>query len=545
MNFLRSNKLFFFLITVWLLLCAAIRPMAIPDEGRYGDISRWMYESGDWLVPRLNGLPFFHKPPLLHWLSTGFIEVFGLHTWTLRLAPVMAGLVTLLSIFWFVRKHTNEALAKTSVLVMLGSLLFFGSSQYINHDLLVASWMTLTIFALADFVLTHHRPSLYIGYAACALAFLSKGLIGILLPGLVLLPWIIATGNYRKILSVLNPLAILLFAVIAIPWVVLVQQKYPEFAHYFFIDQQFSRFNSSEFNNKQPWFFYILCLIVSYMFWLITMRGKWSWQEAQSTLGRPIQGLLLWWTFAMLVFFSLPPSKLAGYILPATAPLSILLATRIEAIRQNPRVAKAQGLWSLTPLVLVGIALLVSGIYAQNIPDSTPAIILHLTYLGIMVLAGCVLLALLTICDKLNGVYLTFLVASLFGLTVTLTSTQVYHKNNINQMDFSSALTPDRTLVYDHAYFYDVPFLLDTHRPIALVGEWDQQMHDNSALELRDSLKFEPQNQQYFWTNATFSQKLKSGQPLAVFTHKNTKLDVDPAHERVFAYRNYDVHFVN
>jgi len=51
------------------LLFAAIRPLAVPDEGRYGEIGRWMLMSGDWLTPRLNGIPFFHKPPLLYWLD--------------------------------------------------------------------------------------------------------------------------------------------------------------------------------------------------------------------------------------------------------------------------------------------------------------------------------------------------------------------------------------------------------------------------------------------------------------------------------------------
>jgi 4-amino-4-deoxy-L-arabinose transferase-like glycosyltransferase len=47
-----------------LLLLAPLRPLVMPDEGRYGEIGRWMLISGDWLTPRLNGLPFFHKPPL-------------------------------------------------------------------------------------------------------------------------------------------------------------------------------------------------------------------------------------------------------------------------------------------------------------------------------------------------------------------------------------------------------------------------------------------------------------------------------------------------
>lgn len=63
----RSSKTLLICLSLWLLISVFIRPMSVPDEGRYGDISRWMYESGDWLIPRLNGIPFMHKPPLLHW----------------------------------------------------------------------------------------------------------------------------------------------------------------------------------------------------------------------------------------------------------------------------------------------------------------------------------------------------------------------------------------------------------------------------------------------------------------------------------------------
>lgn len=540
-----SNKVFFIFIALWLLLCTTIRQMSVPDEGRYGDISRWMYESGDWLVPRLNGLPFLHKPPLLHWLTSGLLEVFGVHVWVLRVVPAMAGFITLLAIFWFIKKHVNESLARTSVMVLLGSLLFFGSAEYVNHDLLVATGMSVTIFALADFVLTNNRRSLFIGYIACALAFLSKGLIGILLPGFVLLPWIIATGQYKRILPTLNPIAIVLFAAIALPWVVLVQQKYPQFVHYFFIEQQFDRFNSSGFNNKQPWYFYIAILLGSFLFWLVYLRAKWSWQQTKTTLGPQLHWLMVWWSIAMIVFFSIPQSKLAGYILPAVPPLAILLATGIEQIKQNPLLAKQRAWWSLVIPGLVGIALMLCPTYAKHIRDITPDEVNFMIGLGGAMLMACAVLAVLLHKDKLNGVQFTFSTVSLTCLIALITANQVYHKNNVGQTGFVSELGPNRTLVYDHAFFYDVAYLLDTKKPISLVGEWDRQLSDSTAQQLQDSLRFEPQHAQYYWSTVQLGQHIQSGQPLAVFTRKGAPLSAPASHEKVLHYLNYDVHLIN
>ncbi len=69
-----------------------------------------MFESGDWLTPRIDGLPFMHKPPLLHWLSSMFMELFGVHVWVLRLVPVLAGTLMLVGLFLFVKSIFQKAL---------------------------------------------------------------------------------------------------------------------------------------------------------------------------------------------------------------------------------------------------------------------------------------------------------------------------------------------------------------------------------------------------------------------------------------------------
>ena len=73
----RKSRLTLAALFMLLLVLAAFRPLAVPDEGRYGEIGRWMLQSGDWLTPRLNGIPFFHKPPYLYWLEALSLATFG------------------------------------------------------------------------------------------------------------------------------------------------------------------------------------------------------------------------------------------------------------------------------------------------------------------------------------------------------------------------------------------------------------------------------------------------------------------------------------
>ena len=103
----RSSWVLFLAVFAFFMALLDIRPLSVPDEGRYGDVSRWMWMSHDYLVPRINGVPFLHKPPLLHWLSVGLLQVFGQHIWVLRLVPTLAAMLILFVMFRFAKRYIN------------------------------------------------------------------------------------------------------------------------------------------------------------------------------------------------------------------------------------------------------------------------------------------------------------------------------------------------------------------------------------------------------------------------------------------------------
>ncbi|HOB65756.1 glycosyltransferase family 39 protein [Ottowia sp.] len=327
------------LLACWVLLVllGAVRPLALPDEGRYAEISRWMLVSGDWLVPRLNGLPFFHKPPLLHWLQASAMGVLGAHAWAARLVPAAAAGLMLAGLYVASRRLVGEPLARRAALMLALSAGFLLGGQYINHDMLVASWIASAIWCFALAFLQAgdggrpHAGWARAGFVCCGLGILTKGLIGVALPGLVLFVWLSLARRWRQVprLPWLSGLA--LFAAIAVPWFVLAAQRYPDLWSYMFGAQQFGRYTGGGFNNQQPWWFYVAGLLLLLFPWPVFMffrrpalankAADASEKIANDTL------LLAWvWLLAILLFFSIPRSKLIGYVLPVLPPLALLAA---------------------------------------------------------------------------------------------------------------------------------------------------------------------------------------------------------------------------
>ena len=365
------------LLAMWLglMVMAALRPLAVPDEGRYGEVGRWMLQSGDWMTPRLNGIPFFHKPPYLYWLQAMSLQVFGINELALRLVPALHVGLMLVALYLATRRFTNETIARRACIMLGTSLTFLIGGQYINHDMLVAAWIGVAIWCFAFSFIAGDRPHANLarfGFVACALGVLSKGLIGVALPGLVLFVWLLWTRQFKKVLYLPWMSGLALLAVIAFPWFVIEQRSFPELFNYMFVNHHFSRFTAKTFNNVQPWWFYVLSLALLLFPWVFVALGQWrSRDTGAGEIGQKMLNLgplgssaqagqvaneramgaglannhcvlplaawrLCWvWVLAILIFFSIPSSKLIGYILPVIPPLALLAAVNWQTFAEK------------------------------------------------------------------------------------------------------------------------------------------------------------------------------------------------------------------
>jgi 4-amino-4-deoxy-L-arabinose transferase-like glycosyltransferase len=321
---------------VWLSLTAWVRPLMLPDEGRYVGVAWEMVRSGHWLVPTLDGLPYFHKPPLFYWITAASLSLFGMHEWAARLAPLLGATAAVAALFLFARRWVGLTTARLAVLVLATEPLFFAGAQFANLDMLVAGCISVTVLAFAGAVLARQegrapRSLLAVGYAFGALGLLAKGLIGVVLPGMVLVAWLLAVRRPRAILSLLWLPGLVLFAVIAAPWFVAMQERFASFADYFFIVQHFKRYTQAGFNNAMPFWYYLAVVPLAtlpWMPWLPAAVRRGYWNDARHGQVRKLMWL---WLVLVTLFFSLPRSKLVGYILPATVPLAYLIGDVVAA----------------------------------------------------------------------------------------------------------------------------------------------------------------------------------------------------------------------
>lgn len=366
------------LALAWLAATAWARPLMLPDEGRYVGVAWEMLRSGNWLTPTLNGLPFFHKPPLFYWITAAAMAVFGPNEWAARAAPLLGAWLGALSLYAFARRWCGEPTARMALLVLLVQPLFFIGGQFANLDMLVAGCITATILLLAHAALSlqgglPHRRALVAAYALAALGVLAKGLIGAVLPGLVVLAWLALMRWWRLLPALLWWPGLLVFLLLAAPWFVAMQRQFPGFLDYFFVVQHFRRFAAGGFNNVQPAWFYPAVLLMAALPWLPwlghRLRAAPVGVASLPSQRRPVHALMMLWAAIVVLFFSLPQSKLVGYVLPALPPLALLLAS-LFAVPGTPTVG-ARRLWWAGACLCGALSLGgVVGLAASPLPSS-------------------------------------------------------------------------------------------------------------------------------------------------------------------------------
>lgn len=320
-------------------------------EAMYALIPQQMYDSGDWLTPTLNGVPYLDKPPLLYWLTLTGYFLLGASAWTARLATLAIGLGEIWFTYVIGRRLLGVRPAWLGGFVLLTSVGFFTLHLQILTDHLVTLGL---LAALAVLVSGEERPSwrrAVLFQIALAVGFLSKGLIGLAFPLLILAGDAWLRRRPRLLTLALDPRGWLVFLVLTVPWFWAMEQVHPGFLRHHLINEQFLRFLGQRhppdiipFPLPGFWLFLFIWLLpwglllpeALYRFW----RGTAAPDPARRAR------LLLLWAAVVMGFFSISSSRIEYYSLPALPALALILGWRLAKALENP------GDRSLSPALL-------------------------------------------------------------------------------------------------------------------------------------------------------------------------------------------------
>lgn len=459
-----------------------------PDEGRYTEIAREMAVNGNYITPFLNGIVFLDKPILFYWLECFSIKLFGLSEWSLRFWPCIFGIWGCLTTYIAGRFLFNRRTGILAAFILATSFFYYFMAHYANMDLEVAVLISTSLFA---FIIASRFENsvkrsvfLYSTYIFAAFAVLTKGLIGIVFPGMIIFCWIIFLNNWRLLKKIHLLSGTIIFLLISAPWFILEQRVNHEFFHYFFFTQHILRFLTANLNNINKVWFYLPVIIIGIFPWFIFL-GQTIWQKIKLILTNRKQYqtelFLLLWILLIVLFFSIPASKLIGYILPVFPAIALLIGSYLD--------------FSLTNASTKGIKI---GINSWIILSLSSAIILfYLPYfkvipnLNLMDLKWyCYLAGIILFCSSFVSLFFSrrqkwlpvilvlFLTSALLQINILKAFPKFgFQSTKPFALQINSLLKPNDEIVFFYRYYYDLPVYIQ--RSVFVVENWDNYKDSN------------------------------------------------------------------
>ena len=395
-SFFRGVWPIFVALIVFTYLFGLGIPLLGPDEPRYAQVAREMFERGDWVTPTLGGSHWFEKPVLLYWLQIAAYNAFGVSEVTARLGSACFGLATIAALWMlgeFLARRDDE-MRRSGIawlLPVMGAASFglLAFSRGASFDIILTFPMTAAMIAFYVFARrsSEGRPAkapLVAFYFFIGVALLAKGLVGIVFPlGIAAAYYVLSLRrpSNRFIFSILW--GTLVAAAVAATWYLPMYLRNGwEFIDQFFIQHHFQRYTSNKYFHPQPFYFFLWVLPLMTLPWIaFFFHGLWTGTRdafrerrnaASLTAAPPIRtDLFIFsaaWILVPLAFFSFSGSKLPGYILPALPP-SIIIAA-MSAMRffrgSATRVRLVQAAAVLTLVVSVALLIFVVPQFADK-----------------------------------------------------------------------------------------------------------------------------------------------------------------------------------
>ncbi|MFA6091706.1 MAG: glycosyltransferase family 39 protein [Elusimicrobiota bacterium] len=449
-------------------------PLWEVDDARYAEVPREMVETGDWLTPRLDYFDYVEKPPLIYWLPAVSYKLFGVNEAAARLPNALLALLGLLGVWWLGAWLFSPAVGAWAAILLSVCMEYFLLGRLLTPDMFLSVFLFWTT-ALILRVLRKPEDSGWAAPAAwvsMALAFLSKGLVSLLLPG----SWIIALAlffpaarkNLRLLLRGGGPL---LFLLIVGSWFWAMERRHPGFFNFFVVEQHFQRYLTPRYARTGPWYYFLGVDAGGSLPWTplwlcasILPLLRWSKEDDR-------RKQLALWVFGVFAFFSISRSKLPTYILPIFAYQALLSAELLVRCEDDSAVDRSWRLAAGAMAFLLACALPFGLHLAPQKLPQLPSMLFPLAGAAVGLLAA-----------SLAGLGLrkpaaaALLACAAWGVVLAAADPMApWLSARDISAELSSRLRPgDSVFAYDR-YMHGVPFY--TRRPVDKVVNWLGELH--------------------------------------------------------------------
>jgi 4-amino-4-deoxy-L-arabinose transferase-like glycosyltransferase len=321
-------------------------PLLDPDEGRNAEVGREMAATNDYVMPRLDGLPYLDKPIVYFAAEAAVMEVLGPTEVAARLPAFLFTLATAAFLWWFAKRVWGSEEAIIVGIVFLATPLAVGFSRTVIFDSALALFITMATAFLYLACEENTRKWTSLAWLAIGLGVITKGPVAIALPLLVAIPYAIWRKRFRALWS-WGGLALFVLAIA--PWVWAISLAIPDFLHYVVVTETAQRLATKALKRTGPPWFFLPYLIGGALPWSIVLLGS---PRAIDRRDRSTIYMLLWIAIP-LIFFSISLSKRPQYILPLMAPVALLVARIWRDARIGSRAAAVV-------MLVLGLALVVA-----------------------------------------------------------------------------------------------------------------------------------------------------------------------------------------
>ena len=319
-----------------------------PDEPRQAIMAREMLQRGDYIHPYLNGSPYLEKPPLHPWLIMVAARVTGkVNELSSRLPSAIAAALLLLLTYFLGRRLDHEVSGFLAALILAANYQFLGNARESVMDMTFAFFIALSVFLGGLSVEKDRKGLLALSLLPCALAILTKGPAGLVIPSGVLFFYCLVTGRLRRMFFPLMAGSLLSLALASI-WFLLAGRAYID---EFILHQNIVRYTTG-FDHIEPFWYYFPKLLVNFLPWSIALPFA-----VYFAFRRRLWLPLIWLLFTF-VFFDLSRSKRAIYLLPCYPAMALLVGVYLK----EQWYVLVEKKWTSAILCCFGAALMVASL---------------------------------------------------------------------------------------------------------------------------------------------------------------------------------------